>query len=272
MTLLLGGLFAEDLEVDEVIYAEVALRLHIAKAKVLKCIEATMKVFAWALSERKNFDFVFKNIGILVCREGSVIMRFFEDLLRDVDKTGKLANAFLQVSLARFQCTLYPLARGSKPWPWAGFPQYLWLGLPSCFQKAMPQGTSSGKARPLVCPGLWLLQRRRQWGLATPKGQGGGEARSFGQDAEAQAQGGGEAAGVVGGREVFCPCEQRVNSLGNPCHVSVPVAEAKAETLDRSPQRNGRFPDASWRRLRVPTVSMFASGQAKRAASQPAPL
>ena len=114
MTLLLGGLFAEDLEVDEVIYAEVALRLHIPKAKVLKCIEATMKVFAWALSERKNFDFVFKNIGILVCREGSVIMRFFEDLLRDMDKTGKLANAFLQVSVARFQCTLYPLARGQS--------------------------------------------------------------------------------------------------------------------------------------------------------------
>ncbi|NWH44551.1 CCD81 protein, partial [Fregata magnificens] len=93
----LGGLFTEDLGVAEVIYTEVALRLHIPKAKVLKCIEATMKVFVWALSKQKNFDFVFKNLGILVCRKGRVIMRFFEDLLRDVDKTGKLANSFLQV-------------------------------------------------------------------------------------------------------------------------------------------------------------------------------
>ncbi|KFQ96441.1 Coiled-coil domain-containing protein 81, partial [Nipponia nippon] len=93
----LGGLFAEDLEAAEVIYTEVALRLHVPKEKVLKCIKATVKVFVWALSKGKNFDFVFKNVGILLCREGRVTMRFFENLLREVDKTGKLANAFLQV-------------------------------------------------------------------------------------------------------------------------------------------------------------------------------
>ncbi|KAM6236786.1 uncharacterized protein M6G45_013495 [Spheniscus humboldti] len=42
------------------------------------------------------FNFVFKNFGILVCRGRRVVMRFFEDLRRDVDKTGILANAFLR--------------------------------------------------------------------------------------------------------------------------------------------------------------------------------
>ncbi|KFM10474.1 hypothetical protein AS27_11502, partial [Aptenodytes forsteri] len=92
-----GGFFAEELEVVELICAEATLHLHIPEKKVLKCVEATMKVIAWALTEGKDFDFVFKNFGILVCRGRRVVMRFFEDLLRDVDKTGILANAFLQV-------------------------------------------------------------------------------------------------------------------------------------------------------------------------------
>ncbi|KAM6046178.1 coiled-coil domain-containing protein 81-like [Theristicus caerulescens] len=108
----------EDLEAAEVIYAEVALRLHIPKKKVLKCIEATTKVFVWALSKGKNVDFVLRNVGILVCREGRVTMRFYENLLRDVDKTGKLANAFLQTPrlrpliVARTERTIFRMPPG----------------------------------------------------------------------------------------------------------------------------------------------------------------
>ncbi|KFQ95723.1 hypothetical protein Y956_03167, partial [Nipponia nippon] len=92
-----GGFFTEELEVAKLIYAEAAFRLHIPEKKVWKCVEATMKVIAWALTEGKDFDFVFKNFGILVCRGRRVVMRFFEELLRDVDKSGVLADAFLQV-------------------------------------------------------------------------------------------------------------------------------------------------------------------------------
>ncbi|XP_074970270.1 uncharacterized protein LOC142066641 [Phalacrocorax aristotelis] len=91
----------EDLEVAELIYAEVAFYLSIPKKKVLKCVKATTNVIAWALTEGKDFDFVFKNFGILVCRGRRVVMRFFEDLLRDVDKTGILANTALRKSSLR---------------------------------------------------------------------------------------------------------------------------------------------------------------------------
>lgn len=106
MTLLPGGFLAEELKVSELIYAKAALRLHMPKKKVLKCLEATMIVIAWALTEGKDFDVVFKNLGILVCRGKTVIMRFFEDLLRDVDKTGVLVNNFLRVSFSCSQCSL----------------------------------------------------------------------------------------------------------------------------------------------------------------------
>lgn len=106
VTLLPGGFFAEDLEVAELIYAEAAFQLCIPKKRVLKCVKATTNVIAWALTEGKDFDFVFKNFGILVCRGGRVVMRFFEDLLREVDKTGILANTSLQVSVLSFQCSL----------------------------------------------------------------------------------------------------------------------------------------------------------------------
>ncbi|KAM6046158.1 coiled-coil domain-containing protein 81-like [Theristicus caerulescens] len=91
----------EELEVAKLIYAEAALRLHIPEKRVLKCIEATVKVIAWALTEGKHFDFVFKDFGILVCRGRRVVMRFFEDLLRDMDETGTLVNAFLQIPSLR---------------------------------------------------------------------------------------------------------------------------------------------------------------------------
>ncbi|KAK4809734.1 hypothetical protein QYF61_007102 [Mycteria americana] len=54
------------------------------------------EVIAWALTKGKDFNFVFKRFSILVCRGRRVVMRFFEDLLRDVDKTRILASTFLQ--------------------------------------------------------------------------------------------------------------------------------------------------------------------------------
>ncbi|XP_014743857.1 PREDICTED: coiled-coil domain-containing protein 81 [Sturnus vulgaris] len=81
---------------DELVCAEVALRLHKPKATIMMCIEATLKICEWALSSGQNFDFVFKDIGILVCRGNHVVMRFFEDLVQKVAQSQHLAEGLLQ--------------------------------------------------------------------------------------------------------------------------------------------------------------------------------
>lgn len=81
---------------DELVCAEVALRLHKPKATIVMCIEATIKICEWALSSGQNFDFVFKDIGVLVCRGNHVAMRFFEDLVREVAQLEYLAEGLLQ--------------------------------------------------------------------------------------------------------------------------------------------------------------------------------
>ncbi|XP_027567595.2 coiled-coil domain-containing protein 81-like [Pipra filicauda] len=92
-----GNSLAPELsKADELVCAEVALRLHVPKATVVMCIKATTRVFEWALSSRQNFDFVFKDIGVLVCRGGHVAMRFFEDLAREVAQSENLADSLLQ--------------------------------------------------------------------------------------------------------------------------------------------------------------------------------
>ncbi|XP_017687443.1 PREDICTED: coiled-coil domain-containing protein 81-like [Lepidothrix coronata] len=92
-----GNSLAPELsKADELVCAEVALRLHVPKATVVMCIKATTRVFEWALSSRQNFDFVFKDIGVLVCRGGHVAMRFFEGLAREVAQSENLADSLLQ--------------------------------------------------------------------------------------------------------------------------------------------------------------------------------
>ncbi|NXQ55007.1 CCD81 protein, partial [Anthoscopus minutus] len=82
---------------DELVCDEVALRLHKPKATIVMCVKATLKICEWALSSGQNFDFVFKDIGILVCRGNRVVMRFFEDLVREVAQSQRLAEGLLQV-------------------------------------------------------------------------------------------------------------------------------------------------------------------------------
>ncbi|XP_053853282.1 coiled-coil domain-containing protein 81-like [Vidua macroura] len=81
---------------DELVCAEVALRLHKPKATIVMCIKATLKICEWALSSGQNFEFVFKDIGVLVCRGKHVAMRFFEDLVREVAQSQSVADSLLQ--------------------------------------------------------------------------------------------------------------------------------------------------------------------------------
>lgn len=115
----LGGFPTGLSKADELVCAEVALRLHKPKATIVMCIKATLKICEWGLSSGQNFDFVFKDIGVLVCRGTYVVMRFFEDLIREVAQSQCLAEGLLQVSLACISCTLKLL--GTQTWPCAAF-------------------------------------------------------------------------------------------------------------------------------------------------------
>nr|XP_030145100.3 coiled-coil domain-containing protein 81-like isoform X2 [Taeniopygia guttata] len=81
---------------DELVCAEVALRLHKSKATIITCVKATLKICEWALSSGQNLDFVFKDIGVLVCRGKHVAMRFFEGLVREVAQSQSVADSLLQ--------------------------------------------------------------------------------------------------------------------------------------------------------------------------------
>ncbi|XP_063032777.1 coiled-coil domain-containing protein 81 [Melospiza melodia melodia] len=81
---------------DELICAEVAQHLHKPKATIMTCIKATLQICEWALSSGKNFDFVFKDIGVLLCRGKHVVMRFFEGLVQEVAQLQGLAEGLLQ--------------------------------------------------------------------------------------------------------------------------------------------------------------------------------
>ncbi|KAM6116757.1 uncharacterized protein FYN12_010906 [Phoenicopterus ruber ruber] len=147
----------KDLEVAKLIYTKAALRLHIPRKRVLKCIEATVKVIVWALAEGKDFDFVFKNFGVLVCRGRRVVMRFLEDLLRDVDKTGILANTYLQTSslrpliIARTETAVFQMPPGGI----FVFPQFVYKNETS--EKEQAENAAQRAAR----PGERLLSRGR---------------------------------------------------------------------------------------------------------------
>ncbi|CAN8198566.1 unnamed protein product [Coccothraustes coccothraustes] len=81
---------------DELVCAEVALRLHKPKATIVMCIQATLKICEWALSSGQNLDFVFKDLGVLVCRGKHVAMRFSEGLVREVARSQCLTEGLLQ--------------------------------------------------------------------------------------------------------------------------------------------------------------------------------
>ncbi|KAM8795454.1 ATPase family AAA domain-containing protein 2-like [Eudromia elegans] len=84
------------LEVAEVKLTTLVMRTHLSLQKVSVCLRATETLLVWALSRGEDFDFVFKNIGVLVCRERKVTMRFYEDFLKEVDETGNLSKSFLR--------------------------------------------------------------------------------------------------------------------------------------------------------------------------------
>ncbi|KAM7084054.1 uncharacterized protein J5F26_013542 isoform 2-T2 [Ciconia maguari] len=140
----------DELEVAELIYTEAALRLSIPKKKVLKCVEATVRVIAWALTEGKDFDFVFKSFGILVCRGRRVVMRFFEDLLQDVDKTGILKSSLRPLVTARKETAVFHMPPGGI----FVFPQFE-------YKNEMSEKELAEKAARQAHPGKRLLSRER---------------------------------------------------------------------------------------------------------------
>ncbi|KAM8792413.1 ATPase family AAA domain-containing protein 2-like [Eudromia elegans] len=115
------------LEVAQVKPTTLVMRTHLSLQKVSVCLRAAETLLVWALSRGEDFDFVFKNIGVLVCRERKVTMRFYEDFLKEVDETGKLSKSFLRkpelrpLIIAHTESTVFQMPPGGV----FVFPQFI---------------------------------------------------------------------------------------------------------------------------------------------------
>ena len=71
-----------------------------------QCIHETLLCFAEALRDKKEVEFSFKAIGILAVRGKALSMTFFDDCLLELDATGNMLAALLEVSLSfRRRCS-----------------------------------------------------------------------------------------------------------------------------------------------------------------------
>ncbi|XP_025893072.1 coiled-coil domain-containing protein 81-like, partial [Nothoprocta perdicaria] len=73
----------------------ISLETRYPQHKVEACIRETLRIFSRVLADGKDADLVFKNIGVLVIRERRAKMRFYEDFLRTIDRTGYLLEYLL---------------------------------------------------------------------------------------------------------------------------------------------------------------------------------
>lgn len=87
---------------------QIAADIHFRREIVEQCIHETLLFFAGALRDNKEVEFTFKGIGILAVRGKAVGMTFFDDCLLELDATGNMEAALLEVSLS--------FLRGSSSW------------------------------------------------------------------------------------------------------------------------------------------------------------
>nr|XP_017533723.2 coiled-coil domain-containing protein 81 isoform X2 [Manis javanica] len=57
------------------------------------CVKETLLFLSRSISIKKNVEFTFKGIGVLIIRDGKVKMRFYKDFLCSMDGSGALAKA-----------------------------------------------------------------------------------------------------------------------------------------------------------------------------------
>lgn len=79
---------------------EVAASTHFRHEIVEQCVQETLIWFAGALRDNKEVEFSFRGIGILAVRNKVVSMTFLDSCLLELDTTGNMLKALLEVSLS----------------------------------------------------------------------------------------------------------------------------------------------------------------------------
>lgn len=81
-------------------FEDIAAHIHFRHEIVEQCVQETLLYFAGALRENKEVEFTFRSIGILAVRKKVISMTFFDSCLLEMDTTGNVLTALLEVSLS----------------------------------------------------------------------------------------------------------------------------------------------------------------------------
>ncbi|KAM5317724.1 coiled-coil domain-containing protein 81 [Glossophaga mutica] len=82
-----------DIPIVPLNFAMISLEGSFNRDTVEGCVKETLLFLSRSISIKKNVEFIFKGIGVLVIRDGRVKMRFLKDFLFKMDGSGTLAKA-----------------------------------------------------------------------------------------------------------------------------------------------------------------------------------
>lgn len=99
-TLLLCACLLDETPVVHPDFEEIAANTHFRHEILEQCVQETLLCFAGALRDNKEVEFLFRNIGMLAVRTKVVSMTFFDSCLLELDTTGNMLKALLEVSLS----------------------------------------------------------------------------------------------------------------------------------------------------------------------------
>ncbi|XP_024428567.2 coiled-coil domain-containing protein 81 isoform X1 [Desmodus rotundus] len=82
-----------DIPIVPLNFAMISLEGSFNRDTVEGCVKETLLYLSRSISIKKNVEFIFKGIGVLMIRDGRVKMRFLKDFLFKMDGSGALAKA-----------------------------------------------------------------------------------------------------------------------------------------------------------------------------------
>ena len=87
-----------DIPIVPLNFAMISLEGSFNRDTVEGCVKETLLYLSRSISIKKNVEFIFKGIGVLMIRDGRVKMRFLKDFLFKMDGSGALAKALANVN------------------------------------------------------------------------------------------------------------------------------------------------------------------------------
>lgn len=82
-----------DIPVVPLNFVMISLESPFTRSTVEGCVKETLLFLSRSISIKKNVEFTFKGIGVLLIRDSKVKMRFYKDFLCTVDGSGSLMKA-----------------------------------------------------------------------------------------------------------------------------------------------------------------------------------